>query len=112
MTYSINLARKAKQDQREAILWYAKNYSEDYAKRWNDGIKFAINSLAENPGRCAFVHENRFLSVDCRQLLYGKSRKHRHRIVFTIVENSVYVLRIRHSAQKDIQQADLPGPNG
>jgi len=112
MTFLIDIASSAKEDQREAIRWYAENYSEDYAKRWNDGIEFAIKSLAGNPCRCALIHENLFLSLDCRQLLYGKSKKSKHRIVFTIEEKTVYVLRIRHSAQKDLEQVDLPRPNG
>jgi plasmid stabilization system protein ParE len=111
MTFLVHIASNAKEDQREAIRWYAENYSENFAKRWSDGIECALESLAENPHRCGLVHENRFLSVDCRQLLYGKSKKSKHRIVFTIEEKTVYVLRIRHSAQKDLKQTDLPGPN-
>jgi len=75
MTYIIHVAGVAKEDQRETICWYAENYSEDYAKRWNDGIEQAIHSLRENPQRCALVHENDRLSEDVRQLLYGKSKK-------------------------------------
>jgi plasmid stabilization system protein ParE len=113
MTYKLDIARTAKRDRDEAYHWYSENYSKHYADAWYLGIANAIESLNLNPERCAFAHENARLNGDVRQLLYGKSKKQKHRILFTIEENTVYVVRIRHSAQRNIEQDDLrEEPNG
>ena len=88
--------------------WYAENYSKQHADDWYLGIAAAIRSLKHNPERCALIHENSRLSMDVRALLYGKSKQHRHRIPYTIDGDTVFILRIRHSAQRDIEAGDLP----
>jgi hypothetical protein len=38
-------------------------------------------------------------------LLYGKrgKRKHKHRIIFTVREDTVYVLSVRHTARDELE---------
>jgi plasmid stabilization system protein ParE len=113
MTYRIQVAQKAKDDQRQAVRYFAEHYSEAFAKRWNDGVELAIKSLENVPERCGLVHENDRLSMDVRKLLYATTKKQRHRILFAVEGDIVYVLRIRHSAQRDVGEHDLlPGENG
>ncbi len=108
MTYALKVTASAKQDQRDAVRWYAEHYSESFAKRWNDGIEQAMASLGQNPERCGLVHENDRLSVDVRQLIYRTAKHQKHRILFTIDGDTVYVLRIRHSSRRDIGEQELP----
>ncbi|WP_442941059.1 hypothetical protein [Nostoc sp.] len=57
-----------------------------------------IAFLQEKPRRCALALEHEVFSEEVRQLFYGKS-KNIYRILFTIREDTVYVLYVRHSSQ-------------
>lgn len=107
MSYQLHLAKRAERDRDEAFEWYVRNYSEAFAVDWYCGLSRAIRSLADNPERCGFVRENERFPFDVRELLYGKSRKNRHRILFTLTEGSVYVLHIRHTARDELASGDL-----
>ena len=58
----------------------------------------AIASLQEKPQRCSLAIENEVFLEEVRQLLYGKSRN-RYRVLFTIREDIVYILFVRHTSQ-------------
>ncbi|WP_228042237.1 MULTISPECIES: hypothetical protein [unclassified Tychonema] len=51
------------------------------------------------PSRCSFAFENSFFDEEIRQLVYGKGRN-AYRILFTIVDDSVQIIFVRHAAQK------------
>ncbi|WP_225895884.1 hypothetical protein [Dendronalium phyllosphericum] len=51
------------------------------------------------PYRCSLAFENNFFNQEIRQFVYGKGRN-TYRILFTIVDDSVQVLFVRHAAQK------------
>jgi plasmid stabilization system protein ParE len=53
------------------------------------------------PFRCSLAFENNFFNEEIRQLIYGKGRNS-YRIIFTIVDNSVQILFVRHAAQEPI----------
>lgn len=77
--------------------------------QWYCGIVDAIVSLERFPGRCPLAPENASVPYELRQLIYGK-RRNAYRILFTIRENRVHVLHIRHSARDWIQSDDLDQP--
>ena len=54
---------------------------------------------------CPLAPENDEFEEEIRELLYGK-RQHRYRILFTIREQAVVVLHIRHGAREHIKGAD------
>lgn len=60
-----------------------------------------IASLQDKPFRCALARENDDFPQEIRQLMYGKSRN-KYRIIFTIIEDMVYILYIRHSSKSSI----------
>ncbi|WP_242038869.1 hypothetical protein [Anabaena lutea] len=51
------------------------------------------------PYRCSLAFENEFFEQELRQLIYGKGRTS-YRIIFTIVDDNVQILFVRHAAQK------------
>lgn len=53
------------------------------------------------PSRCSLAFENSFCDEEIRQLVYGKGRN-AYRILFTIVDDSVQIIFVRHAAQKPI----------
>ena len=98
----------AKEDIQKAYDWWREKRDAGQAERWYHGIYDAILSLQKNPERCAAARESDLLSQGVRQLNFGISGKPTHRIVFTIDEKAVIILRVRHAAQDDLTKADLP----
>jgi len=82
----------------ETYLWFS-NDSSRKARIWLEGLYKAILSLENMPSRCSFAFENDFFDKEIRQLVYGKGRN-AYWILFTIVNNSVEILFVRHAAQK------------
>ncbi len=68
------------------------------ADEWFKGLMNAIGSLQEKPRRCSLATEHEVFTEEVRQLLYGKARN-KYRILFTIREDIVYVLFVRHTSQ-------------
>lgn len=44
------------------------------ASKWLNGMLDSVQSLEENPHRCAYAIENGSVELELRQLLYGKYR--------------------------------------
>jgi len=55
----------------------------------------AIASLSEMPHRCPVVPEQSLFPFEVRHLLYGR-KPHVYRIVFTIENQTVYILHVWH----------------
>ena len=96
MSWNVVLARKAAREIEEQYDWLARR-SPAAADRWRNSLLEAINTLADNPERCPEAPEAEW-HEGLRQLLHGKRRRV-HRILFEIREETVIVLRVRHSAQ-------------
>jgi plasmid stabilization system protein ParE len=58
----------------------------------------ALNSLRQNPKRCARVFVAEFEGVEIRQLVYGR-RRGRYRILFTTSGDTVEIVRVLHGAR-------------
>jgi mRNA-degrading endonuclease RelE of RelBE toxin-antitoxin system len=68
-----------------------------------------IATLQEKPLRCALALENDALAEEIRQLIYGKSRN-KYRILFTIRDDTIFVLHVRHSSQATLTDEDFDEP--
>ena len=59
------------------------------------------------PGPCAarLAAESDKFPEEIRELLYGRGgkRRHKHRILFTIREDTVHILYIRHTARDELE---------
>ncbi|MBD0387101.1 MAG: type II toxin-antitoxin system RelE/ParE family toxin [Nostoc sp. C3-bin3] len=97
MAFQVRTAKTADAQIEAAYLWL-REYNPAYADQWFRGLMDTIASLQEKPRRCALALEHEVFSEEVRQLFYGKS-KNIYRILFTIREDTVYVLYVRHSSQ-------------
>ncbi|MEX0977969.1 MAG: type II toxin-antitoxin system RelE/ParE family toxin [Pirellulales bacterium] len=102
MSSPLVFTKRAAQELEEAARWWAENRSVVEAERWYAAYMRAIVSLENNPQRCPFARENGKLPYEVRQLAFGLGRRFTHRAVFTIRNNAVVVLSIRHLARQDI----------
>jgi plasmid stabilization system protein ParE len=96
MTFTVVISRKAAREIEQQYNWLAER-SEAAAERWRNSLLEAIGTLEEHAERCPEAPEAEW-HEDLRQLLHGK-RRQAHRILFEIREQTVVILRVRHSAQ-------------
>jgi plasmid stabilization system protein ParE len=106
MKYKLVVSARAEQDRDRAFEWYSANYSPEYAVRWYEVISKAMLSIVQNPQLCHRARENQSVSFDLYEVLFGK-RRSKHRILFTLEDDAVVILHIRHSARRDLTEDDF-----
>lgn len=87
----------AQRDIEQARTWIAER-DPDAADRWFDDIYDTIGSLELFPERCPLAPESKMFDWELREILHGR-RQHKYRIIFTVVDNNVHVLHVRHGAR-------------
>jgi len=99
MTFRVETTAAAEQDAYIILDWLLSEHAGETGMRWIAALQDAIASLAEFPARCPLAPENTVFPFEVRHLLYGK-RPHVYRILFTIEDQTVYVLPIRHGRRQ------------
>jgi plasmid stabilization system protein ParE len=105
MTYRIIIEPTAEREIRSAVRWKPENASPTVAARWSNGLIQKTETLRRHPTRCPLAAENDKFDEEIRELLYGRGgkRSHRHRIIFTIRDDTVHVLYVRHTARDELE---------
>jgi plasmid stabilization system protein ParE len=67
------------------------------AQHWWNGLIDQILSLETLPRRCSIIPEQKYFEQEMRQLIYAS-----HRIIFSIDQHTVTILRIYHGARKPL----------
>ena len=101
MSFRVIVTPTADAEAMAAFRWYAER-SRTAAVRWYAGLNRAIAGLADQPD-CFPVSEDDSAALGCeaRVCLHGR-RRGAFRILYTVSDGTVWVLRIRHSAQGPI----------
>ncbi len=100
MMFNVSITAPAERDIQRTFEWWRDNRDAVQAAKWYESIYPAIASLSEMPRRCAFAREQEMYSGELRQLYFGIGRQATHRIIFTIQEQTVFVLAVLHQHQK------------
>ena len=100
MKFQVLITPSAKADIFEINTWLLENYP-DTAEKWLYGISQAATSLSKFPERCPVSPESEAFDVIVRQLLYGK-KPHIYRILFSIKDEKVFILRVRSTRQQSL----------
>jgi len=86
-----------------AFDWIAER-SPNAADRWLTGLREAMAELAEHPLRHPLaVEASERFGISIREALYGKKRRGVYRILYTVEDDVISVLAIRHSAQDELE---------
>jgi plasmid stabilization system protein ParE len=107
MSYGVEITTRAELEIDSACLWWAEHRSAEQAERWYVGIHDAIANLNENPTRRSLALENDAFPYELRELHFGVGRRTTHRVLFTVRDNMVLVLSVRHVAQQLLSPDDL-----
>ncbi len=95
--YQVIILPSAERDIGEAYEWLVEQDAEA-AIRWYNRLLEVIFSLDTFPERCPLAPESEFFNVEIREIFHGR-RQHKYRILFTMSENEVYILHVRHGAR-------------
>jgi plasmid stabilization system protein ParE len=98
MTFRVETTAAAEQDADAILDWLLSQHAGAAGFRWFLALQDAIASLAEFPKRCPLAPESAVFPFEVRHLLYGH-KPHVYRILFTIEDQTVNVLHIRHGRQ-------------
>ena len=102
MKYEVLIHPEAERELRIAHAWFRKR-SPEAAERWRSGLVRKAQTLATSPERCSLAPESEKLGEDVRQLLYGRRRATRYRLLFVIEHRTVTILHIRHGARLHLE---------
>ena len=102
MTFRVETTIEAEQDTDDILAWLLSEHAGETGMRWFVALRDAIASLAEFPARCPLAPENEVFPFEVRHLLYCR-KPHVYRILFTIEDETVYVLHIRHGRRQPLR---------
>jgi len=102
MTFHVETTAEAEQDGEAILDWLLSEHAGDTGLRWFLAMQEAIASLAEFPERCPLAPESAVFPFEVRHLLYGHS-PHVYRILFTIENETVHILHIRHGRRRPLK---------
>jgi toxin ParE1/3/4 len=103
MAYRVKIMPRAQRDLASLYEWIGA-VSSTTAHSWYLGLRDAIGSLRETPGRCPVTAED----SNIRHLLYGH-KPHIYRVIYRVrqKQKQVDVLHIRHAAMNEFGPKDV-----
>lgn len=102
--YQVIILPSAERDIVEACDWLAER-DEEAAVDWNLHLLDVILSLETFPERCPLAPESRFFDREIRQIFHGR-RQNKYRILFSVSENQVEILHVRHGARLSLGEGE------
>ena len=106
MKYVVRISRRAWQDADAIFAWLAGHSAPD-AARWFDAMLAAAQELTENPYSYGVIPEPVSDRHTVRQRLFKTPRGRSYRLIFTVIDQRVFVLRIRGPGQPLLSQEEL-----
>lgn len=103
--YPVIVEASAKRDIESQYL-FLKQHSPSAAVKWFNGISAAVSALEMMPNLHGIAPESKEFRITIRHAIYGR-RKHRYRILFSVVRDRVHVLHVRHGAQNVMSAEDI-----
>ncbi len=103
--FSVVISDAAQADLRHNVEWWGEHRSVTEAETWYCSILEKIYSLEHMPKRCTLAYESKLLKREIYHLFFGTSSKHTHRVLFTIDDSRVSILRVLSTRQAVIDDS-------
>lgn len=107
MKFRVEVTESAQEQIEKYYNWYQESIPS-FAAPWLDKLFETLDTLKQFPNRCQLAPEHDEFREEVRQLLYGKRRK-AYRILFTLQNDTVYVLYVRHHAEARLTAEEIYG---
>ena len=101
------LTAGAARELEQTVRWWAEHRSAAQAERWYTEFLQKLASLGDHPERCPLARENKRFAYELRQLAFGRGRRLTHRALYTIRDDSIVILTVRHAAQDDVSPEQI-----
>ena len=98
MRYRVIITPEAENDLRTASRYIRRQGAPQAARAWLTGARKKIKTLAEYPERAHAASESMSFQEPIRELIYGSGNRGVYRILFAILDDSVFVLHVRHGS--------------
>jgi plasmid stabilization system protein ParE len=102
MTFRVELTAEAEGDADAILRWLFEQQAGRTGLNWFLALEDAIASLKTLPARCPLAVESLRYPYEVRELQYGR-RPHIYRVLFTIQEEVVKIISIRHARRQRLQ---------
>ena len=102
MAFRVDISQNAKRDLDVILEWVTEREAGTAGARWIQGLHDGIASLCNLPRRCKLAKEDASFPFEVRQLLYG-DKSLGFRILFTIKDDIVMVLRVRRGRRTPLR---------
>lgn len=107
MKYSVHIDAEAQQQIADTFRYIRDVEKKPMtAQRWLQGLYDAIESLEEEPQRCAIARENDSFVQEVRKLVYKSTR-----LVFVVEGQDVFVVAAPHAHADDLKGAGRLDPD-
>lgn len=110
MSYRLIILPQAKADVLRNAEWWEQHHSSEQAARWLDTIQSQLESIIEFPESHSLSAENADFPYAIRDKLVGLGSRPTYRAVFTIKDDTVFVLTVRRSAQDVLRPSEVESP--
>lgn len=97
---------QARADLKRNALWWSEHHSPEEAQLWHDAFEDQLrNFLTVFPASYSVVSESSGAMHDVRCLRFQG-----YRALFSIIDNTVYVISVRSGAQARLKPSDIRFP--
>jgi hypothetical protein len=110
VSYRLIILPQAKADVQRNAEWWARHHSSEQAAIWLDTVQSQLESIAISPASHSLSVENSEFPYEIRDKLLGLGSRPSYRAVFTIKDDTVYVLTVRRAAQNVLRPGDVEAP--
>lgn len=110
MSYTVTYLDSASNDLAE-LQSYISQYSIAGAWSWLQAIDLAIEQLKNNPLANSLAPEDKDHEAEIRQFFFKTRKGRTYRGLFTIVDQTVYILHLRGPGQDLLPQDELSLPD-
>ena len=98
MKYRVVITPDAEADLRKIHRYIRQHGAPQAGRAWLSGARKKIKTLAEYPERAHFAPESSSFDEPVRELLYGSGNRGIYRILFVVLDKSVFILHVRHGS--------------
>ena len=109
MTYTVRSLPRAERDFNRHLHFIA-NRSKPGAKAWAKAFERALSRLADNADSCPLAYEDESVDFEVREQLFKTRRGLMYRILFTIRDQTVFLMHIRGPGQDYVKPDSLAMP--
>jgi plasmid stabilization system protein ParE len=105
MIYRVIITPEAETDLR-TIYRYIRGHAPQAARDWIKRARQSAKSLAHHPQRCPLAPESSSFDEPIRELLFGTGNHGTYRVLFVVLEQSVYIVHVRHGSMLPLSPPD------